>query len=57
MLLQLQILDFIMGFQAHMIEKFRGFINIYYQLQSNGTAFLHCLSDEHAFLDPNLDKV
>ena len=56
-LIQLQILDSIMSFRAHMIEKIRGLIGIYYQLQNNGAALLRCLSHGHAFLDPDLDKV
>ena len=57
MLIHLQILDSIMGLWAHMIEKIRGLVGIYYQLQSNGAALLCRLSDKHAFLDPNLDKI
>ena len=57
MLIQLQILDSIMGFRAHMIEKIRGLVGIYYQLQSNDAALLRRLSDGHAFSDPDLDKV
>ncbi len=57
MLTQLQILDSIMGFSAHMIEKIRSLINIHYQLQNNGAALLRRLSDGHAFLDPDIDKV
>lgn len=30
MLIQLQILDSIMGFRAHMMEKIRGLVGIYY---------------------------
>ncbi len=57
MLIQLQILDSIMGFRAHMMEKIRGLVGIHYQLQNNGAALLRCLSDGHTFLDPDLDKV
>ena len=57
MLIQLQILDSIMSFWAHMIEKIWGLIDIHYQLQNNGTALLHRLSHGHAFLNPDLDKV
>ena len=57
MLIQLQILDSIMGFQVYMIEKIRGLVGIHYQLQNNGTALLHRLSDGHAFLDPDFNKV
>ena len=57
MLIQLQIFDSIMGFRANMIEKIRDLVGIYYQLQSNGIAFLRRLSDGHAFLDLDLDKV
>ena len=57
MLIQQQILNSIMGFRAHMMEKIWGLVGIHYQLQSNGTALLHRLSDGYAFLDPDLDKV
>ncbi len=57
MLIQLQILDSMMGFRAHMMEKIQGLVGIYYQLQNNGAALLRCLSDGHAFLDLDLDKV
>ena len=57
MLIKLQILDSIMDFRAHMMEKIWGLVGIHYQLQSNGAALLCCLSDGHAFLDPDLDKV
>ena len=57
MLIQLQILDSIIGFWAHMIKKIRGLVGIHYQLQRNGAALLRCLFDGHAFLDPDLDKV
>ncbi len=57
MLIQLQILDSIMGFQTHIMEKIRGLVDIYYQLQNNCAALLHRLSDRHTFLDPDLDKV
>ena len=57
LLIQLQILDSIMGFQAHMMEKIQGLVGIHYQLQSNNAMLLRHLSDGHAFLDPDLDKV
>ena len=57
MLIHLQILDSIMGLRAHMMEKIRGLVGIHYQLQSNGAALLRRLSDGHAFLDPDLDKI
>ncbi len=57
MLIQLQILDSIIGFRAQMMEKIRGLVGIYYQLQNNGAVLLHCLSNGHAFLDSDLDKV
>ena len=57
MLIQLQILDSIMDFRTHMMEKIQGLVGIHYQLQSNSVALLHRLSDGHAFLDPDLDKV
>ena len=40
-----------------MMEKIRGLVGVHYQLQSNGAALLRCLSDRHAFLDPDLDKL
>ncbi len=40
-----------------MMEKIRGLVGIHYQLQNNGAALLRRLSDEHTFLDPDLDKV
>lgn len=46
-----------MGFRAQMIEKIRGLIGMYYQLQSNSIAFLKHLSNGHAFLDSDFDKV
>lgn len=57
MLIQLQILDSIIDFRAHMIEKIWGLVAIHYQLQNNGIALLRRLSDEHAFLDSDLNKV
>ncbi len=57
MLIQLQILDSITRFQAYMMEKIQGLVDIYYQLQNNGAMLLRCLSDGHAFLNPDLDKV
>ncbi len=57
MLIQLQILDSIIGFRAHMMEKIRGLVSIHYQLQNNGAALLRRLSDGHAFLDLDLDKI
>ena len=57
MLIQLQILDSIMGFRAYMIEKIQGLVSIHYQLQSNGAALLRRLSDGHAFLDSALNKI
>ena len=57
LLIQLQILDSIMVFRAHIMEKIRDLIGIYYQLQNNGTALLCRLSNGHAFLDPYLNKV
>ncbi len=56
-LIQLPILDSIMGFRTHMIEKIWGLVDIYYQLQNNGDVLLHRLSDKHVFLDPDLDKI
>ncbi len=46
-----------MGFRAHMIEKIRKLVDIYYKLPNNSTVLLHDLSDGHMFLDSNLDKV
>ena len=46
-----------MRFRAHMIKKIQDLIGIYYQLQNNGAALLRYLSDKHAFLDLNLDKI
>ena len=40
-----------------MMEKIWGLIGIHYQLQNNGVALLRHLSDGHAFLDPDLDKI
>ncbi len=57
LLIQLQILDSIMGFRAHMMEKIQSLVGIHYRLQNNGAALLRRLSDGHAFLDPDLDKV
>ncbi len=42
-IIQLQILDSIMGFWAHMIEKIRGLVGIHYQLQNNDAALLRRL--------------
>ncbi len=56
-LIQLLILDSIMEFRAHMMEKIRGLVGIHYQLQNNGATLLHHLSDGHTFLDSDLDKV
>ena len=56
MLIQLQILDSIISFQAYMMEKFGGLVNIHYQLQNNGAVLLYRLSDRHAFLDPDFNK-
>lgn len=57
MIIQLEIFDSIMGFRAHMIEKNRSLVGVYYQLQNNGAVLFHCLSNGHTFLDPDLDKV
>lgn len=57
MLIQLQILYSIMGFRAHMMKKILGLVGIHYQLQNNGASLLQRLSNGHAFLDPDLDKV
>ncbi len=57
MLIQLQIFDSIMWFQAHMMKKIRGLVSIHYQLQNNSAVLLHRLSDGHAFLNPDLDQV
>ena len=56
MLIQLQILDSIMDFQAHIMKKIWGLVDIYYELQSNGAMLLRRLSDGHMFLDPDLEK-
>ncbi len=40
-----------------MMEKIQGLVGIYYQLQNNGAALLYQLSDGHAFLDSDLDKI
>ena len=40
-----------------MMEKIRGFVGINDQLQNNGVALVRYLSDEHTFLDPDLDNV
>lgn len=55
--IQLHILDSIMGFRAHMMEKIHSLVGIHYKLQNNGAALLQRLSGGHAFLDPDLDKV
>ena len=39
------------------MEKIWGLVGIHYQLQSNSAALLRRLSDRHAFLDPDLDKI
>ena len=57
MLIELQILDSIIGFRAHMIEKIRGLIGIHYQLQNNDAALLYHLSYWHMFLEPDFHKV
>ncbi len=57
MLIQLQILDSIMGFRAHIMEKIQGLVGIHYQLQNNGATLLCRSSDGHAFLDSDLNKV
>ena len=57
MLIQLQILNSIMGFQAYMIEKIWDLIGIYYHLQNNSVVMLYHLSNGHAFLDLDLDKI
>lgn len=57
MLIYLQIFDLILKLQAYMIEKIRDLVGIYYELQSKGIALLRHLSNGHAFLDLNLDKV
>ena len=57
MLIQLQILDFIMRFRTYMIETTRGLVNIYSQLQNNNVALLRRLFDRHAFLNLDLYKV
>lgn len=57
MLIQLRILDSIMGFWAYMMEKISGVVGIYYQLSNNDILLLHHLSNRHAFLDLDLDKV
>lgn len=57
MLIQLQILYCIMGFWAHIMEKVRGLVGMYYLLQNNGANLLKRLSHEYAFVDPDLDKV
>ncbi len=56
MLIQLQILDSIMRFRAHMMEKIWGLVGIHYPLHNNGTALLRRLYDGYAFLDSDLDK-
>ena len=55
-LIQLQIRDSIMSFQAHIIEKIWGLVGIHYQLQSNGAALIRLLSNKHTFLDPDLKR-
>ncbi len=57
MLIQLQILDSIIGFGTYMMEKIWDLISIYYQLQKNDATLLYCLSDGHKFLNLNLHKV
>ncbi len=57
MLIQLQILDSIIGFQAHMMENTWSLVGIHYQLQNNNAVLLRCLSDGYTFLLSDLDKV
>ena len=40
-----------------MIEKFQSLIGSYYQLQNNDAMLLRRLSNGHAFLNLDLDKV
>ncbi len=46
-----------MGFRAHLIEKMRVLVGIYYQLHSNGADYLKSLWTNWTFLDPNPDEV
>ena len=57
MLIYLQIFDSIIELWVYILAKIWGLVSIYYQLQSIGIALLRRLSDRHAFLDPNLDKI
>lgn len=57
MFIQFQILDSIIGFRVHMVEKIWGLTDIHYQLQNNSIMLLNYLSDGHAFLYPDFDKV
>lgn len=57
MLIQSSILNSIMGFLAHMIEKIQGLISIYYLLQTNNAVLLSRLPDGHIFLESDFDKM
>ena len=42
-----------MGFRAHIMEKIRQLVGIYYQLDRNVSRYLRNLQEDWAFLDPN----
>ena len=54
-----KILNSIMGFRAHIMEKIRILVENHYQLHghSNGANYLKSLQTGWISLDPNLDKV
>lgn len=57
MLIQLKILDYIVKFQANMIEKIWDLIGMHYLLQNKGRKLLNCLFYKHIFVDLNLNKL
>ena len=50
-------MDIIMSFRAHMIEKIRQLVEIYYKLDRNSSTYLRNVQEDWAFLDPNPNKV
>ena len=46
-----------MGFRAHMMEKIYKLVEIYYQLDRNGSRYLKNLQEDWAFLDLNPNEV
>lgn len=53
----LWIFDSIISFWAYLIEKIGHIIGINYKFQSNNNILLRFLSNKHAFLDANLNKI